>query len=520
MNWKRYKGLSKEEKRDEIYYIIGLDIGNDSSGIAFYNLVENEPEMIDLSGGYGRPTIPTVMQYIAESKEWVFGEYAILNRGMGREITLSALFERLGRSEYVDIDNRPMSVVSLLGMYIRELLSNVKLINPKAEIAGIVASVPSYFSETARNEFVRAIKSAGYEKELIGLVSDRECVFAHHFRTSGSRAERGLLIDYGARGVRGGVYSAKEKGDTIALRSLSSLFDDNIGTQYIIEQVRELFTGFYLKNNPIQARQQMERQLQEQLKAFVYQHKDILFQKAIRNKPSKLYFNFAFPPFQQTVTAEISDKLVEPFRQGFNRFIREVLEKNLYENEKITAMDIDTVLCVGGGFEMLWTREVLSALFPQEKLRLYRNSKAVTAMGAATVAALKLEAIEGHTVVIEDSHQLSLDIGLAVGQEKMVPLAECNSFWWQKHPAKLFIVNSPVEGAIPLTIVSRSPDGDVKTLSKVQLVGLPTRPKGTTRLSVTLKFLSDKEATATIADCGFGELFPKTDYVREIAVRL
>ena len=514
MNWKRYKALSDEEKREDIYYIIGLDIGNDSSGIAFYNAAEEEPETIDLSGGYGRPAIPTAMQYIVESKEWVFGEYAILNRGMGKEVTLNDMVERLGDSEYIDVDNKPVRLTGLLGLYIKELMSNVKNINPKAEIAGIVVSVPSYFSGRAREELKRAFKSAGYEKELIALVSDRECIFAYHYRGRVKLKEKSLIVDYGAREVRGGVYIAEEK----YLRSLSSLFESDIGTRMIEEQAKELFTDYYTINNPIQARQGLDKNVQDQLMAFTYQHKDILFQKAIRNKPAKLYYNFAFPPFEQTVKAEEADKLIEPFRKKFDQFIRKVLEKNLVEKVKIA--DIDVVICVGGGFEMLWAKEAMESLFPQGKLHMYKNSKAVTAMGAAVYAAQLLEMCPGAAVAVEDRHQLSVDIGLAVEGGRFIPLAECNSFWWQPHPARVFIVNAPVTGEVPFSIMSRTPEGELKVLSDMPLSGLPERPKGTTKLSVHLKFLSDSEATAQVSDCGFGEMFPKTEYKQEISVAL
>jgi len=516
MNWKRYKSLPEKEKREEIYYIIGLDIGNDSSGIAFYNMVDKEPEIIDLSGGYGRPTIPTAIQYIVESKEWVFGEYAILNRGMGREITLIDLIERLGSSDYVDIDNRPVSLINLLGMYIKELLSAVKNINPKAEIAGIVASVPSYLSIQAREELVLAFKKAGYGKELIGLVSDRECVFSYVSHESERHPDgNSLLIDYGAREVRGGVYSHIDEN---TLKSLSSLFENNIGTRMIERQVKKQFTDYYKANNPLQAHQGLDRHVKEQLMAFTYQHKDILFQKAIRSKAAKLYFNFAFPPFQQSVDKSEADRLIEPFRKNFDQFIRQVLEKT----GKVSAADIDVVICIGGGFEMLWAREALGALFPRRKLRLYKNSKAINAMGAAVAAAQLLGAAEGQPVTVEDRHQLAVDIGIMFGDKRFVPLAECNSFWWQPHPARMFIVNAPVMCGveIPFEILSKSPAGETNVLSNTPLRDLPERPKGTTRLSVRLKFESDSEATATVSDCGFGEMFPRTGYEQEIVIKI
>jgi len=49
----------KEYNND--HYMIGLDLGNDSSGIAFFNLADNAPESIDLSGGYGKQSMPTVV---------------------------------------------------------------------------------------------------------------------------------------------------------------------------------------------------------------------------------------------------------------------------------------------------------------------------------------------------------------------------------------------------------------------------------------------------------------------------
>ena len=511
MHWKRFKALPENEKFEENYYIVGLDIGNDSSAIAFYNMAEGEPEVIDLSGGYGRPTIPTAMQYIVETKEWVYGEYAILNHDMGKEITLNNLLERLGNFEYLDIDNKPVSLVNLLGQYIKELMSNVYNINPKAEIAGIAASVPSYFSSQACEEMKRAFKSAGYEKELIALVPDRVCIFSYFYRENQQDGEKCLLIDYGAREVRGGVYT-KSGG----MRSLSSLFEDSIGTRNVDARVQKMFESHYSANNPIQSKQGLDDDLKDKLTAFTFQHKDILFQKAIRNKPLKLYYNFAFPPFQQIVTADEVEQLIEPFRKRFDKFILRILDKSI--TEKVRAASIDMVICSGGGFEMLWAREAISSLFPQSKLRLNKNPKATNAMGAAIVAAQMLEAAAGQHIEVEDRHQLPVDIGLLMENGHFVPLAECNSFWWQKHPTRFFIVNTFTSGEVPLRIMARAPEGELAALTEIPLTGLPERPKGTTRLSVQLKFSSDSEFTATISDLGFGELFPKTDYEQEIAL--
>jgi len=519
MNWKKYKALDACAKRDEVYYIIGLDMGNDSSGIAFYNLSAQTPETIDLSGGYGKPSIPTVMQYISENKEWVFGEYAVLNRGVGAEITLSALMSRLGRFDYIDVDHRSISVASVLSMFIKEILSSVKNINPKAEIVGIVATVPAYFSEHAQEEFQRAFKHAGYEKELIALVSDRECVLANHYKNVPENDERVLLLDFGSRELRGGLYDVKTHGNTVSITSMSSVFDSAVSTTKINNDVNDMFETFVLSQVKSPNSNQT-RQLREHTSAFTYQYKDMLFQKNMNQKPIKLYFNFAYPPFQQTVDKTQVQGLVKPYVLQFNRFIQSVLEKSLYEHT-ISPVDIDAVICVGGGFEMLWAKEAISGLFSKKQVKFYKNPKMVTAEGAALVAARALDIPEVAEISldIKDEHQLTGDIGLS-NDGTFLPLVERNAFWWQKHTPKIVLVNAEVDGEVSFELAERNMSGESRHLGKVTLDGLPTRPKGVTRLEVGIHFASNKALTLNVSDQGFGDLFPKVGYERAMEVQL
>ena len=513
MNWKKYKTLDSAAKRDEAYYIIGLDVGNDSSAIAFYNVADNLPETIDLSGGYGKPSIPTVMQYVPETKEWVFGEYAILNKGVGTVFT--SLTERLGRFDHIDVDGRSLSVASVLAMFVKELLGNVKNINPRAEIVGIVASVPAYFSEQAHEEFRKVFKLAGYEKELIALIPDRECVLAHNYRTTPEKEEHALIIDLGSRELRGGLYRVNNDKDGVVATSVSSVFDDEISMNALNNDVSDLFESFLEKGAATEAI------LREHLPAFTYQHKDILFQKNIRTKPLKLYYNFVYPPVQHTLANDRVEGLVKPYVQRFNKFINDVLEKNLYE-KKIQPDRVDTVLCVGGGFDMLWAKEAVGGIFNKKdgdnKIKFFKNPKLITAEGAALIAAHRLGLTETN-LTLEDKHQLTGDIGFADG-DNFLTLVERNGFWWQKYPSKLILLNHPVDGDVDLHLEERTPDREGRKLATLHLNGLSKRPKGVTRLEVKLNFNTNEELIVNIKDQGFGELFPKTDYEREFAVKL
>jgi len=526
MYWKTYKNLTPAQKRDEIYYIIGLDVGNDSTGIAFFNVAMGEAEAIDLSGGYGKPSIPTVVQYIEETREWVFGEYAILNRGVGSELTLSDLVRRLGDFDYIDIAGKPMAVANILALFLKEILGSVRNINPKAEIVGIVSAVPAYFGDAARQELTRAFAAAGYEKELIALVSDRACVFAHHYGISRHAPDEYILmLDYGAREVRGGLYHAMPDGDALGLNCISSLFDDTIGTDSMVNDVQDLFASFLPEAN---VEKNLSKQTVEQITAFTHQNKDMLFQKNIRTKPVQLYFNFAYPPFRKTLTNVDVTNLSRPYATQFERFIRDVLQKNLY-GQTIRPTDISAVLCVGGGFEMLWTREVVTELFTKSQVRFQKNAKLVTAEGAALIAAQRLDMLDASSITFEDRHQLDFDIGLHEGGN-FLPLVERNSFWWQKHADKLVLINAAIGDCnnevqrnpetLHLQLATRTRVGDIHPLIEVALPGLPKRPKGTTRLGIGLDFSSNAEATLTVRDVGFGELFPPFDFYEEFEVAL
>jgi molecular chaperone DnaK (HSP70) len=515
MNWKLFKTLPKSEKSDESRFMLGIDLGNATSSIAFYDAARSAPELIDISGGYGKPSVPTVMQYIPETREWVFGEYAVLNKGLGRDVTLRYLIEKLGRKEYMEIGSRPVSNVNILGIYLKELIGSVKNINPKAEVAGIVASAPAYLGEDAKEELLRAFKAAGYEKETIGLLSDRECIFSRYYFDHAPRDERVLLLDFGSRELRGGLYEATRQGDGVTLRCRSSLFEEGLGAKKLEDALFALFTDAYCGQFHCQP-QQLPNPVKDQIYAFMYQHKDMLFQKRITDKPVKLYYNFAYPPFQQVVTGADLDRILAPAKEAFKTFLTAMLARDIYDPAAASPGDVQTVLCVGGGFEMLWAKEAIGEWFPRAQARFYKNAKGAIAEGAALAAADTLGLAPRPAFVIEDLNQMRFDIGVRVLRERkdrFVPIIERNSFWWQEHPAMLFILNHPAEAPQPqLGLYRRDENGDTALIKAVPLGGLPQRPRGATRIRLHAWMRKYDEVTLRVRDDGFGEFFPKTDY--------
>jgi len=509
MNWKEFKNKYNTDNIDESKFIIGIDIGNNTSSLSYFDFNRKSAEVIDISGGYGKAGVPTVLQYIKESKEWVFGEYAVLNKGMADETTFSDIINNLGKKAYYEIDDKPISLIQILSIFIKELLSNIKNINPNAEIVGILAAVPYYITEEAKNEFINAFKVAGFEKEFIGIITERECLLQDCYNeVSDIDSENALMIDFGSREIRGGIYNISLKDGVINAECISTYFDDTAGTENIEKDMRLLFESYYIEETGIK---KIDEQTNIQLDSFMYQQKDLFFQRK-NEKDFKIYFNFVYPPFQKLIKKDDINKIISPFYQKFEIFLNKLF--NLSKN-KIKFNNIDKVICSGGGFEMVWTREFIEDKFEKSKITFFKNPKSVISNGACIAACKKLNVIVGNEINVIDNHQLKKDIGVMIrdfNKDKFVPIIEKDSFWWKEHKRKLFIINKNIDSDFELKFYERDEKGETKIIKIINLTGLPKRPKGTTQISIELKYKNFETLTAEIKDFGFGELFPKSDY--------
>ncbi|MDR1687935.1 MAG: DUF5716 family protein [Clostridiales bacterium] len=517
MNWKQFKNLFKEKRASDSSFILGLDLGNATSAIAYFDMFTNSPEVIDISGGYGKPVAPTVMQYIPAAKEWVFGEYALLNRGVGNEITVMDLIQKLGSRNFIEIGGKAISIPNILGIFLKELISNCKSLNPKAEIAGIIVAVADFCTEDYLTELQLAFKIAGYEKELIEFVPERLCVFTEYFSHSAPKKSRALHLDFGGRGLRGGLYDITGSGECLILKNISFLDNADLSVNNVDAAVEELFGNIYSESNS-EKKVGAASQIREQISNFAYQHKDVLFQKNILTKPLKLYFTFSHPPFQKSITKKDIDALIEPFVKKFKELLAEMFEKNLYDlTEKLNHEDVDTVICTGGGFEMLWARNVVSEVFPAAKI-VNKKAKCTAALGASLIAAKRLGVIETANIKLEDRLKLKFDFGFLAktdSKEKFIPLVERNSFWWQNIFSRRFLINEQTGENYTFEFLKRDENGEITKVRDFELEGLPKRPKAASFFDVSVVFEGYDNILLKVTDCGFGELFEKTNYAQE-----
>ena len=499
MDWKKYRTHFSHNKISEDFFLLGIDLGSSSSAIAYFDPIRNNSEILDISGGYGKVSAPTMMQYIADSAEWIFGEYAILNAN-GADALLADFVARLGHGDYASVGDGLKSMPDIAAIYLKELISNCRSINPKAQIAGIIATVPDFIGTSAKAAISNAFRKAGYEKSLIALVDEREAYITHFLFNNSEYAGRLILLDFGARGLRGSVYD-------VAGSSAACVYSDleaNLSMARLDDDIYNLFTEYYCASKDV-TKDKLSSIETANLLAFAHQHKDMALQVA-KGKSLRMYYNFTYPPFSKNITFDDIDTVVRPMAAELADFVKRLISKAPKSDGKTK------IICGGGGFEIPWAKACLKEFFGSD-ITFYKNSKAVLAEGAALLAAERMNVLPSRGLIITDSHKIPCDIGIKVmetGRRKFYPIIERGSWLWQK-PVTAYVILQ--DDADEISIFSRV-DENESEIGRISLSGLPKRPHGTTRLSVTVRPSSLENYDISVKDLGFGEMFAASDFER------
>ena len=459
-------------------FILGIDIGDCTSTIAFYDNKKNTAQVLDFSGGYGRVTTYTAMQYIKESDEWIFGEHA-----------LSTYIEN---SEVI---SRPFSQGSQnWEIFIDDFLLTVKNINPKAKLVSIVVAITEF-------EDTKILKSAF--KRYAGIttfVPYNKCIFSFNYFNKKISEEKVLLLDYGARSFRGGVYDIKNP-----ILQQVHFKDKALGTHSLSKILENYFIDFY-KSYKNQTSITEEESFN--LKVFANQSSDQIFLK--KGKQVRLYLNFCYPQ----ITCIISERTIKDLLYDYEQNIKNLIKKSI-DNFGQDISDIETVLLTGGGFEMAFAKSLVEDILPDSNIVKQRGTKVMAALGACIIGATNLKVVS-QTIEIKESEKLGYDIGLYTvsgNKNVFVPIILSDTFLPNVSYSKDVLVTSNTNNPFSIDIIKRDKSGELSLLSVLDIDPI-SRPSGTTCLSITLNSINEK-LVATVVDKGFGDIFAATDFKRK-----
>ena len=221
----------------------------------------------------------------------------------------------------------------------------------------------------------------------------------------------------------------------------------------------------------------------------------VTFRKLTINSGSKPYL----VRLENRTETDLREK-PEERDEDFAGFIKETLGEDLYSSIQMN----------GEGFDQEWAQRSVKILCYQRRKVFFGNN--LFAAGACGAGAEKYVLHKLKEYRYMSSSMVLTDVGMdmrVMGAPAYYPLIEAGSNWYECRATCELILDDAEE----LVFVVENMGDENKKRMAMALPELPERPVKTTRLSVSLQYISQDQCRITVKDLGFGEMFPSSGKV-------
>jgi len=522
--WEKYKADVEANGLPEDVYVVGIDLGTTNSSISYWDNQNNRPEPIDISNGFGKIHLPSVVQYRAESGEWIIGEEAYRTMNIYPEDTVRSVKRKMGLNEKVIIDGQPYTPEAISAKVLSELVQHIQSMNPKAELGGVVVSVPYGFDDAAKKATMRACELAGFKDELICLIEEpKASALAYNIKWPLNKDEKILIFDFGGGTLDITLFHVAEKdADRIKLHVISEGGEAYHGGDNVDELLSEMCFKLIYEKNGIP-----KEELSPENNAEVYMRAREAKERLSGLKSFRIPFTFCIPPFMEQLTRDAFEEIIGSFIDKTTKLVKKTL-REAYSGA-ISPDDVDWILLEGGSSQMPWVRDMLLTIFNDEsKIRESERKAQGISIGATYYAAMKMGLlaqldIEAETVSVEFEVTAPHDVGLEIesnGRKSFFPMIRRGTPYSLAKKSHVFTLTAdkPEEMTkFDLRILERIDKADsfekCKLIGEVEMTGLPTRPSGKTKLRITLQVTEEGGlVSGMVEDLGLPGEIPPSDY--------
>lgn len=528
MNWIDYKKKIEENKNiSEDYYILGIDLGTTNSIISYWDSINSKPEPIDISNGFGKIPMPSVVQFRKDEEdqgEWVIGEEAFRSMKIYPETTIRSIKRKMGTNETVEIDGKGYLPEEISAKILMELVSHCKGLNPKAEIAGLIVSVPYDFDDAAKKATMRACEIAGLSEKLICLIEEpKAAALAYNFRHQLNKDEKIMVFDFGGGTLDITLFNVTEKDENhIKLQVISEGGKAYHGGDNVDEYILNKCYNFIEEKTKLKKDELTPENLVE-LVCRARESKERLSGV----KTFRIPFTFCIPPFVEQITRDGLEEIIETFIDETRKLVLKAL-REAYTGA-LTFQDIDRVLLEGGSSQMPWVKDMLIEIFNNES-KIYTSERPALdiSLGATYYAAMKMGLlsspdIESEKISVEFEVTVPHDIGLEIennGKKTFFTMIRRGTPYALAKKEQIFTLSGSKKEDMTnfnLKIMERINKEDnidkCKLIGEVEIKGLPERPSGKTKLSITLQVEEEGGLVkGHIKDMGYGDEFLPSGY--------
>ena len=526
MKWEDYRRQIEEKgELPEDWYILGIDLGTTNSVVSFWDAAAKRAEPIDVSHGFGRVPLPSVVQYRKDGEtgeaEWVVGEEAFRSIKLYPETTVRSAKLDMGTDKKYDIAGREYTPEEISAKILEKLIEHCQSINPKCEIAALVVSVPYDFDDAAKKATARACELAGLADRLICLIEEpKAAALAYNFRHELCAGEKILVFDFGGGTLDITLFNVDSKTEaSVKLTVISEGGEARHGGDNIDEALADKCFEF-IEARTKQGRSEISLENRIELSIRAREVKERL--SGVKN--FRIPFTFCIPPFVENMTREAFEELIGDFREKTRRLVLKTL-REAYTGA-LSPDGIDRVLLDGGSCHMPWVKAMLAEIFNDES-KIYTSERPALdiSLGAAYYAAMKMGLLprpdmESEKYSVEFETTAPHDIGFEITQgarKSFFAMIRRGTPYALAKKSQVFTLSGAKPGdmtGFELKILERMDKEDpvekCRLIGEVEISGLPPRPSGKTRLKITLMVEEEGGLVkGAVEDMGFeGEFAP------------
>ena len=524
MTWQQYKEEIKNKKTlPDDWYIIGIDLGTTNSVISYYNIQTQEPEPIDVSMGFGKIPLPSVVQYRPENDEWLIGEEAFRTMKLYPTSTVRSVKSHMGSGNMVKVANDSYAPEEISAKVLTELITQLYNLNPKAQIAGLVVSVPYDFDNAAKKATISAIELAGLKDNLICLIEEpKAAVLSYSFTGDIDLNQKIMVFDFGGGTLDITIFNVEEKtNDNIFLKVISEGGALNHGGDIVDTTiVNHLYKKWEEKTNTSIDTIEVDNLLE------IYQRAREAKERLSGVKSHRIPFTFAIPPFMEEIKREALEEMLSPFIEKTKKLVQKTLAQS--HIGALNLEDIDMILLEGGSSGMPWVKTMLKSMFNENIIYSSKSPALDISIGATYYAAIKMGLLNrpGMEIPIEIDVTLPHDIGLEIETKTgptFFPIISRGTSYPLSRKSHSFTLSGETEEdmtTLSLKVVERmskdDPISECKLIGDITVTGLPERPSGKTRLRLTL-LANEEEMTikGIVEDLGYGKEYTSSGFIEE-----
>ncbi len=523
-----------EDKKNfnENTFILGIDLGTTNSVISYYDFKTGKIVPINMSFGFGKVGLPSVVQYREDTKEWVIGEEALRSYKLYKDSTVISPKTKLGTNTQYSLGGKNYTPEEIVAKIVEKLLEGVYSVNHNAEIEGIVVTVPYDFDDGQRKATIKALEIAGIKDKLIAVIEEpKACSLAYTIEHEILKDEKFMVFDFGGGTLDITIFEVEEKSQNeTKVKVISEGGSGNFGGDYVDSLIANYcFEEIYKKTGKKREELDLLHCIEIEIKAKEAK------ERLTGAKQFRIHVTFTETPFAISIKKEDLDRLIHDFKNQTRKYILNTLRDGY--NGTILPNDIDKILLEGGSSFMPFVKDIMIDIFNDES-KIFKSAKPSLdiSIGATYYACIVLSIFKEKDIItinkngdITFESTIAHDIGLKVLQNNeyvFFSMIKRGTPFVLSKKSHTFTLFGEDTSEFTIEILEKINKNDTleqcKQVGVVTFEGLPKRPSGKFELEVTL-MVNEKDGTITgeVLDkgykdeylpSGFNEIFDPSRY--------